>query len=64
MELANINWMGVGLTVLGLAVGWTLLRVVLRLTMQVFACGCLVLLVLVGGVFTYVYWEQLAALFQ
>jgi hypothetical protein len=31
-----------------LAVGWTLLKVVLRLTMRLFTCGCLAILALVG----------------
>ena len=32
----------------GLVIGWVLLRVLLKFTVRVFACGCLVL-VLVGG---------------
>ncbi|NIS80458.1 MAG: hypothetical protein GTO14_09700 [Anaerolineales bacterium] len=36
------------LVLLALAAGWILLRFVLRLTMRIFACGCLALLALAG----------------
>lgn len=34
-----------------LAVGWVLLRVLLRFTVKIFACGCLVLMLLGGGAY-------------
>ncbi|TFH36814.1 MAG: hypothetical protein E4G99_04030 [Anaerolineales bacterium] len=37
------------LVVAGLALGWILLRFVLRLTAKVFTCGCLALLILGSG---------------
>jgi len=55
MEINGFNWvMALGVLVV-LAVGWTILRFVLRLTMQVFSCGCLALLVVVGGAFAWSY---------
>jgi hypothetical protein len=38
------------LVLAGLVVGWILLRVLLKFTVRIFACGCLVLL-LVGGAY-------------
>ena len=60
----SFNWTGLILTLIGVAVGWTILRFVLRLTMKIFAIGCLGLLIFVGGVFTYFYWDQLMAVFR
>ncbi len=57
------NWTGLILSLIGLAVGWTVLRFVLRLTLKIFAIGCLGLLILVGGMFTYFYWNQVTAIF-
>ena len=34
-----------------LAVGWVVLRVLLRFTVKIFACGCLVLMLLGGGAY-------------
>jgi hypothetical protein len=34
-----------------LVVGWILLRILLKLTVRVFACGCLVLLFIGGGAY-------------
>jgi len=61
---SGFNWTGLILTLIGVAVGWTILRFVLRLTLKIFAIGCLGLLILVGGVFTYFYWNQLMAVFR
>ena len=44
----NIDPLTILLIIGGLVVGWVLLRVLLKFTVRVFACGCLVL-VLVGG---------------
>lgn len=54
-NLADIDWMNFALAVAALAVGWTILRLVLRLTMKVFACGCGVLLAVVGAMLAWVY---------
>ena len=37
------------LILLALAVGWILLKVVLSLTMRIFTCGCMAILV-IGGI--------------
>ena len=50
-----INWLGLALALVGLAVGWTILRFVLRLTLKIFAIGCLGLLLLTGGMFLWLY---------
>lgn len=47
----NIDPLTVLLILGGLVVGWVLLRVVLKLTVRVFACGCLVLLLVGGGAY-------------
>ncbi len=36
------------LILVGLVIGWTVLKVVLRLTMRIFGCGCFALLVIFG----------------
>lgn len=36
------------LILIGLVIGWVVLKVVLRLTMRIFGCGCLALLVVFG----------------
>jgi hypothetical protein len=47
-DLSQVNWVMWGVILVVVAVGWTLLRVVLRLTMRVFSLGCIGLVVLVG----------------
>lgn len=37
------------LVLAGLVVGWILLRVLLKFTVRIFACGCLVLLLVSGA---------------
>ncbi len=49
------NWPGLLLALLALAAGWTILRFVLRLTLRVFALGCLGLLAVVGVMFVLLY---------
>ena len=39
------------LVLAGLVVGWILLRVLLKFTVRIFACGCLVLLLVGGGAY-------------
>jgi hypothetical protein len=52
----EFNWVGLGIALAALAVGWTILRFVLRLTMKFFAVGCLGLVMLLGAGFAYFYW--------
>ncbi len=49
--LQDIQPLTILLILAGLAVGWILLRVALRLTIKVFACGCLGLLALGAGLY-------------
>jgi len=50
-DLAQVDWVTIGIFLVVLVVGWTIVRTVLRLTMRVFALGCVGLLVL-GGIIT------------
>jgi len=47
----DIQPLTIALVLAALAVGWVLLRVLLRFTVRIFACGCLVLLLLGGGAY-------------
>ncbi len=50
-DISQIDWVMVGVFLVVLVVGWTIVKTVLRLTMRVFALGCVGLLVL-GGIVT------------
>ena len=50
-DLAQVDWVMLGTFLVVLVVGWTIVKTVLRLTMRVFALGCMGLLVL-GGIVT------------
>ena len=51
----GFNWTGLAIALVVLALGWTILRFVLRLTMKIFAVGCLGLLIVVGVAFVLLY---------
>jgi hypothetical protein len=52
MELfQDIQPLTIVLVIAGLVLGWVLLRVLLKFTVRVFACGCLVLLLVGGGAY-------------
>lgn len=51
VDLANVDWVMLGVFLAVLVVGWTIVKTVLRLTMKVFTLGCVGLLVL-GGIIT------------
>jgi hypothetical protein len=55
---AGFNWTGLAIALVVLALGWTILRFVLRLTMRLFALGCLGLLIVVGAAFVLVYFRR------
>ena len=38
------------LAIIGLAVVWTILRIVLKLTARLFKLGCIAIVILVGGI--------------
>jgi hypothetical protein len=47
-DLSQVNWVMWGVILIVLAVGWTILRMVLRMTMRVFSLGCVGLVILVA----------------
>lgn len=47
-DLSHVNWVMLAVVGVALAIGWTILRFVLRLTMRMFAMGCVGLLLLCG----------------
>ena len=48
IDLSQVNWVMWGVILVVLAVGWTILRMVLRMTMRVFSLGCVGLVILVA----------------
>jgi hypothetical protein len=57
--LANISfsWAGLGIAALVLALLWIVVRLVLKITLRLFAIGCLGILILAGIAFVMVYWK-------
>jgi hypothetical protein len=58
IDLSHINWVLWGVVAVVLAIGWTILRIVLRLTMRMFAMGCVGLILLAGIVFAVAYFSR------
>ena len=50
-DLSHVNWVLLAVVGVALAIGWTILRMVLRLTMRMFAMGCVGLVILGAIVF-------------
>jgi high-affinity Fe2+/Pb2+ permease len=48
IDLSQVNWVMWGVILVAVAVGWTILRMVLRMTMRVFSLGCIGLVILVA----------------
>ena len=48
VDLSHVNWVMWGVILVVIAVGWTILRMVLRMTMRVFSIGCIGLVILVA----------------
>jgi hypothetical protein len=57
-DLSHVNWTLWIVVGVALAVGWTILRMVLRLTMRMFAMGCVGLVILAGIVFAVAYFSH------
>jgi hypothetical protein len=55
-DLAQVDWVSVAVALVVLAVVWTIVQRVLKLTVQLFACGCAVLagLALAGAFLIYI----------
>jgi hypothetical protein len=49
MEIIGFSIGNALLILLGLAIGWIVLKLLLRFTVRLFACGCIVIALLVGG---------------
>jgi hypothetical protein len=54
-DLGSLDWVTLGIGLAILAVGWVIIRSVLRLTMKVFTAGCtgLIVLALIGAALVY-----------
>jgi hypothetical protein len=52
---SGFNWQGLVVTLVVLAILWLVIRVILKITMKIFAIGCLGLLILSGIAFALYY---------
>ena len=57
-DLSHVNWVLWGVVAVALVIGWTVLRFALRLTMRMFALGCVGLIVLAGIVVAVAYFSR------
>jgi len=57
-DLSHVNWTLWIILGVVLAVGWTILRMVLRLTMRMFALGCVGLVILAAIVVAVAYFSH------
>jgi len=57
-DLSHVNWTLWLVVGVALAIGWTILRFALRLTMRMFAMGCVGLLLLTGIVVAVAYFTR------
>jgi hypothetical protein len=57
-DLSHVNWTLWIVVGVALAIGWTILRMVLRLTMRMFAVGCVGLVILAAIVFAVSYFSS------
>jgi hypothetical protein len=55
MAGGSSSWIGVVITVVALVVIWFVIRAVLKITLKIFALGCLGLLILSGIAFLLLY---------
>jgi hypothetical protein len=57
-DLSHVNWALWIVVAVALTIGWTVLRIVLRLTMRMFALGCIGLVILAGLVVAVAYFSR------
>ena len=57
-DLSHVNWTLMAVVGVVVALGWTILRMVLRLTMRMFALGCVGLVILAGIVVAVAYFSH------
>jgi hypothetical protein len=53
----GFNWVGLGIALVVLALVWFVVRTLLKITLKIFAIGCLGILILSGIAFVMVYWK-------
>ena len=51
MAQGGINWFGLAVTVVIVVILWVIVRFLLKITLKIFAIGCLGLLILTGVIF-------------
>ena len=51
----GFNWLGLVVTLVVLAVVWLVIRTILKITMKIFAIGCMGILILSGIAFVLLY---------
>lgn len=51
----GFNWLGLVVTLVVLAIGWVVVRTLLKITLKIFAIGCLGILILSGIAFVLSY---------
>lgn len=57
-DLSHVNWVLLAVVGVVLAIGWTILRIVLRLTMRMFSMGCVGLIILAAIVVAVAYFTS------
>jgi hypothetical protein len=55
LAAGGFNWLGLVVTLVVLAVVWLVVRTILKITLKIFAIGCLGLLILSGIAFVLFY---------
>lgn len=54
---SGFNWMGVAVALVVLALVWFVVRTALKITLRIFAIGCVGILILTGIAFVLVHWK-------
>jgi len=55
LAAGSFNWQGLLITLVVLAIVWIVIRAILKITLKIFAIGCLGLLILSGIAFVLLY---------
>jgi hypothetical protein len=55
LAAGSFNWLGLAVTLVVLAVVWLVVRTILKITLKIFAIGCLGILILSGIAFVLLY---------
>lgn len=54
-DISQIDWVAVGIALVVIAIVWTIVQRVLKLTLQLFTCGCAVLAGIVLAIAALIY---------